>query len=137
MVKKLVVVIGGFIMNERGMVYPLILSLCFITLIFFSFLTEKVASERQFVFMQEEQLRQVRLIQQGVDRALVWVEDLSVYPAERRVNVREGILKVVFTKISGDEVMFTIEVVTTRQSTKKVKVYYNVTQKSVTKWVEG
>ncbi|MBN3556104.1 hypothetical protein JYA63_17625 [Fictibacillus nanhaiensis] len=124
-------------MNERGMVYPLILSLCFITLIFFSFLTEKVASERQFVFMQEEQLRQVRLIQQGVDRALVWVEDLSVYPAERRVNVREGILKVVFTKISGDEVMFTIEVVTTRQSTKKVKVYYNVTQKSVTKWVEG
>ncbi|MQR95609.1 competence type IV pilus minor pilin ComGG [Fictibacillus phosphorivorans] len=124
-------------MNERGMVYPLILSLCFITLIFFSFLTEKVASERQFVFMQEEQLRQVRLIQQGVDRALIWVEDLSVYPAERRVNVSEGILKVVFTKISGDEVMFSVEAVTTRQSTKKVKVYYNVTQKSVTKWVEG
>lgn len=87
--------------------------------------------------MQEEQLKQVRLIQQGVDRALVWVEELVVYPSERRLNVNEGLLKVVFTKTSVNEVMFTVEAVTTRQSTKKVKVYYNVTQKSVTKWVEG
>ncbi|MBD7964536.1 competence type IV pilus minor pilin ComGG [Fictibacillus norfolkensis] len=124
-------------MNERGMIYPLVLTLCFILLIFFSYLTEKVASERHFVFMQEEQLKQVRLIQQGVDRALVWVEELAVYPSERRLNVNEGLLKVVFTKTSVNEVMFTVEAVTTRQSTKKVKVYYNVTQKSVTKWVEG
>lgn len=124
-------------MNERGMIYPLVLTLSFILLIFFSYLTEKVASERQFVYMQEEQLRQVRLIQQGVDRALVWVEELADYPAERRLNVNEGQLKVVFTKTSVKEVMFTVEAVTTRQSTKKVKVYYNVTQKSVTKWVEG
>ena len=124
-------------MNERGMIYPLVLTLCFILLIFFSYLTEKVASERHFVYMQEEQLKQVRLIQQGVDRALVWVEELVVYPSERRLNVNEGLLKVVFTKTSVNEVMFTVEAVTTRQSTKKVKVYYNVTQKSVTKWVEG
>lgn len=124
-------------MNERGMIYPIVLTLCFILLIFFSYLTEKVASERQFVYMQEEQLKQVRLIQQGVDRALVWVEELVVYPSERRLNVNEGLLKVVFTKTSVNEVMFTVEAVTTRQSTKKVKVYYNVTQKSVTKWVEG
>ncbi|WP_416728958.1 competence type IV pilus minor pilin ComGG [Fictibacillus sp. JL2B1089] len=124
-------------MNERGMIYPLVLTLSFILLIFFSYLTEKVASERQFVYMQEEQLRQVRLIQQGADRALVWVEELVDYPSERRLNVNEGQLKVVFTKTSVNEVMFTVEAVTTRQSTKKVKVYYNVTQKSVTKWVEG
>ncbi|MET3727832.1 choline-glycine betaine transporter [Fictibacillus halophilus] len=124
-------------MNERGMVYPLILTLCFIVLIFFSFLTEKVASERRFVYMQEEQLRQVRLIQQGVDRAVIWVENLAVYPSERILNVNEGQLKVLVTQTSVDEVMFMIEAVTSRQSTKRVKVYYNVTQKSVTKWVEG
>ncbi len=130
-------VLGEWVMNERGMVYPLILTLCFIVLIFFSFLTEKVASERRFVYMQEEQLRQVRLIQQGVDRAVIWVENLAVYPSERILNVNEGQLKVLVTQTSVDEVMFMIEAVTSRQSTKRVKVYYNVTQKSVTKWVEG
>jgi ComG operon protein 7 len=134
---KFVVVFGELVMNERGMVYPLILTLCFIMLIFFSFLTEKVASERQFVFMQEEHLRQIRLIQQGVDRALVEVEGPAVYPSERSLSVNEGTLKMIVTQISVDEVMFMIEAVTIRQSTKRVKVYYNVTQKSVTKWVEG
>ncbi|MED1863493.1 competence type IV pilus minor pilin ComGG [Fictibacillus nanhaiensis] len=124
-------------MNERGMIYPLILTLCFIVLIFFSYLTEKVASERHFVYMQEEQLRQVRLIQQGVDRAIVLADNLTVYPSERIYNVYEGQLKMMVTQTSVDEVMFMIEAVTTRQSTKRVKVYYNITQKSVTKWVEG
>lgn len=124
-------------MGERGFVYPLVVTLCFIILIFFSFVTENVYSERKFVYLQEEQLRQVRLLQQAVDRSSELVDDGIHFPSEHILNVNEGRLKIVISKLSEDEVVFDIEAVTARKNTKRAKVYYNVKQKSATKWVEG
>jgi hypothetical protein len=43
----------------------------------------------------------------------------------------------VINQTSEEERLIMIEASTDKQHTKKVKVYYNVTQNSVTKWVEG
>lgn len=124
-------------MGERGFVYPLVIILCFMMLMFFGFVAENTFSEREFVYMQEEQMIQVRLIQQAVDRASVLLGDVVYFPSEQIMNVNEGLIKIVTTKISEEEVIFHIDAVTARQHTRRVKVYYNVKQKSVIKWVEG
>lgn len=124
-------------MNERGFVYPLVVTLCFMILIFFSFVTENVFSEREFVYLQEEQMLQVRLLQQAVDRASELVDDVVYFPSEHLLNVNEGRIQIVISKMSEAEVVFDIDAVTARQHTRRAKVYYNVKQKSVTKWVEG
>ncbi|MFG6494208.1 competence type IV pilus minor pilin ComGG [Fictibacillus sp. UD] len=124
-------------MGEKGFVYPLVVIICFMMLIFFSFVTENVFTEREFVYLQEEQMLQVRLLQQAVDRASEWIDDVVYFPSEHILNVNEGLIKIVALKISEEEVVFNIDAVTARQHTRRVKVYYNVKQKSVTKWVEG
>lgn len=124
-------------MNEKGLVYPLVVTLSFIILVFFSFVTEKVFSERQFVYLQEENLRQVRLLQQGVDRATLLTDHVTGYPSLHMINLNEGNVNIAIYQTTDDERMFIIEAVTARKHTKRVKVYYNVSQKSVTKWVEG
>jgi hypothetical protein len=124
--------------NEKGIIYPLVITLCLIILIFFGHLTGKVSSERQFVYMQEEQLKQTRLLQQGVERAINYAKDASVFlPVEKNLILNEGIVNLVIEQTTDDERLFLIEAYTDKRNTKKVKVYYNVTQNSVTKWVEG
>jgi hypothetical protein len=124
--------------NEKGIIYPLVITLCFVILIFFGYFTGKVSSERQFVYMQEEQLKQNRLLQQGVERAIIYAKDASVLlPVERKLILNEGIVNLEIEHTTEDERLILIEAFTDKQHTKKVKVYYNVTQNSVTKWVEG
>jgi hypothetical protein len=124
--------------NEKGIIYPLVITLCFVILIFFGYLAGKVSSERQFVYMQEEQLKQTRLVQQGVERAIIYAKDASVFfPMEKTLILNEGSVNLVINQTSEEERLIMIEASTDKQHTKKVKVYYNVTQNSVTKWVEG
>ncbi|OOE09869.1 competence type IV pilus minor pilin ComGG [Fictibacillus arsenicus] len=124
--------------NEKGIIYPLVITLCFVILVFFGYFTGKVSSERQFVYMQEEQLKQTRLLQQGVERAIIYARDTSVLlPVEKNLILNEGIVNLVIEHTTEDERLILIEAFTDKQHTKKVKVYYNVTQNSVTKWVEG
>jgi hypothetical protein len=124
--------------NEKGIIYPVVITLCLVILIFFGYFTGKVSSERQFVYMQEEQLKQTRLLQQGVERAIIYARDTSVLlPVEKNLILNEGIVNLVIEHTTEDERLILIEAFTDKQHTKKVKVYYNVTQNSVTKWVEG
>lgn len=124
--------------NEKGMIYPLVITMCLVILIFFGYFTGKVSSERQFVYMQEEQLKQTRLLQQGVERAIIYAKDASgLLPVEKNLILNEGIVNLVIEHTTEDERLILIEAFTDKQNTKKVKVYYNVTQNSVTKWVEG
>ncbi|WP_226535151.1 competence type IV pilus minor pilin ComGG [Fictibacillus halophilus] len=124
--------------NEKGIIYPLVITMCLIILIFFGYFTGKVSSERQFVYMQEEQLKQTRLLQQGVERAIHYAKDASVFlPVEKSFILNEGMINLVIEQTPEDERLILIEAFTDKRHTKKVKVYYNVTQNSVTKWVEG
>jgi ComG operon protein 7 len=124
--------------NEKGVIYPLVITLCFVMLVFFGYLTGKVSSERQFVYMQEEQLKQIRLLEQGVERALILAKNPSEYfPVEKQIVLYEGVVNLKINQSSEDERLILIEAVTEKQNTKKAKVYYNVSQNSVTKWVEG
>lgn len=124
--------------NEKGMIYPLVITMCLVILIFFGYFTGKVSSERQFVYMQEEQLKQTRLLQQGVERAIIYAKDASgLLPVEKNLILNEGIVNLVIEHTTEDERLILVEAFTDKQNTKKVKVYYNVTQNSVTKWVEG
>jgi ABC-type hemin transport system ATPase subunit len=124
--------------NEKGVIYPLVITLCFVMLVFLGYLTGKVSSERQFVYMQEEQLKQIRLLEQGVERALILAQNPSEYfPVEKQIVLYEGVVNLTINQSSEDERLILIEAVTEKQNTKKAKVYYNVSQNSVTKWVEG
>lgn len=124
--------------NEKGIIYPLVITLCLVILIFFGYFTGKVSSERQFAYMQEEQLKQTRLLQQAVERAIIYARDASVLlPVEKNLFLNEGIVNLVIEHTTEDERLILIEAFTDKQHTKKAKVYYNVTQNSVTKWVEG
>jgi hypothetical protein len=123
--------------DENGMIYPLVITVCFLMLLFFGYLSEKVYSERQFVFRQEEQLKQVRLVQQALDKSIKIDTDSVVIPNEYQFYWQEGTVYVTIDQTTEDERTYLIKAVTERQNTKTVKVYYNVSQKSVTKWVEG
>jgi hypothetical protein len=124
--------------NERGAVYPLVITLCFLILIFFGYFTEIVLSKRQFVYMQEEQLKQIRLVQQGMERGIILTKDhREVFPVEYRLKLNEGMIHMKINPTGEDERQITVEAVTDKQHTKKAEVYYNVSQNSVEKWVEG
>lgn len=124
--------------NERGAVYPLVITLCFLILIFFGYFTEIVLSERQFVYMQEEQLKQIRLVQQGMERGIILAKDQrGVFPLEYQLKLNEGMIHIKINQTGEDERQITVEAVTDKQHTKKAEVYYNVSQNSVAKWVEG
>jgi ComG operon protein 7 len=124
--------------NEKGIIYPFVITLCFVILVFFGYLTSKVTSERQFVYMQEEQLKLTRLLHQGVERAIIYAEDYSaILPIEKKLMLNEGGVNLRIDQTADDERILTIEAFTDKPHTKNAKVYYNVTQNSVTKWVEG
>ncbi|MBY6035521.1 hypothetical protein KUV80_02610 [Fictibacillus nanhaiensis] len=125
-------------MNEKGVVYPLMIALCFLMVAFLGYFTERVFSERHFVFMQEEQLRQIRLIQQAMDKASIMAQESTMFPEKHFFIWADGNVELTIDQTSQvEERLITIEAITGKQRTKKVKVYYNVTQNSVTKWVEG
>ncbi|MCM3716789.1 competence type IV pilus minor pilin ComGG [Fictibacillus phosphorivorans] len=124
--------------NEKGIIYPLAITVCLIILIFLGYLTGKISTERQFVYMQEEQYKQTRLLKQGVERAINDIKDASVlYPLEKNIVLNEGSVHLLIEKTTDEERLIVIEALTDKSHTKSVKVYYNVTQNSVTKWVEG
>jgi ComG operon protein 7 len=123
--------------REKGIVYPLVVTLCFIILLFIGFVAEKVFSEREFVYLQEQQLKQYRLAEQAVKRASEIAAEWKGFPNEHKLYLNEGYVKIVIHQTTEDERLFVIDSITDRKHTKRIKVYYNVKQKSVIKWVEG
>jgi hypothetical protein len=124
--------------SQRGVIYPLIVTLSFIVLIFFGYLTERVFSERQFVYYEEDVRREERLSRQAFKKTLeILAVSNSSFPKEFSFTWLEGNVNVTVNESNTDERLIKIEAVTIHQHTKKVEVYYNVSQNRVTKWVEG
>jgi hypothetical protein len=123
--------------SQKGVIYPIVIMLCFIVLIFFSYMTERIFSERQFVYLDEEQRREIRLVQQALKKTFQVLTDTGSDRAEYYFTWTEGNVKVTVNPGTTEEKVIEIEAITKQQHTKKVKVYYNVSQDSVTKWVEG
>jgi copper homeostasis protein CutC len=123
--------------NEKGVVYPLVMTLCFILVLFFGYLTEQVFNERQFVTRQEEQFREVRLIQQAAKKVKILAGKSVSYPDIHHFSWKDGEVDIVIYQSSETERMVLITAITQQQHTKKVKLYYNVNLNRVTDWVEG
>ncbi|WNB93561.1 competence type IV pilus minor pilin ComGG [Bacillus sp. NEB1478] len=124
--------------NQRGLIYPLIVILSFIVILFFGYLIERVYSERQFVYYEEDLRREERLCRQAVEKtADLLMESNESYPKEYYFTWNEGNVKVTVNKLNAEESLLQINAVTNHQHTKNVEVYYNVNQNRVTKWVEG
>ncbi|MDR7072713.1 competence type IV pilus minor pilin ComGG [Fictibacillus barbaricus] len=120
------------------MIYPLIVTLSFIVLLFFGYLTERVFSERQFVYFEEDVRREERLSRDALEKTLELLQaSNSSFSEEYYFTWQEGNVKVTVNESNTDERLIEIEAVTIHQHTKNVEVYYNVSQNRVTKWVEG
>jgi hypothetical protein len=123
--------------KEKGLVYPLVVMLCFLLILFLGYLTEQVFNQRQFVTRQEEHFKEIRLIQQAAQKVPGLVRDSVDYPDVHHIIWIDGEVDIVIYKTSDDERLIQITAVTNQKHTKKVKLYYNVNQNSITDWVEG
>jgi hypothetical protein len=124
--------------KERGFIYPVVIIICFITLLFFSYLTEKVFSQRQFAILEEERLKEVRLIQQGMGKTeKLLAEEQQSVPFECDFTWNGDRVHVTVNQLTPEEVIIQITASTGQMHSKDVQVVYNIDKSKVIKWVEG